>query len=354
MTSEPISRRAAIPAAPEPARPGVTAAPRWARLTRPFHPTDLLVIGFSVLLIAFALVFSPRIPMWPAVVATSAAIIAGLTGLAVADSRCGRRTVRFLHSWAFAPVAYVIYAEIHWVVGPVYRGWLADEALIAIDRAMFGANPIDWFGAIARPWLTEIAQVAYTMFYPLVVAVGAELYVRRSEEDFQRFSFACACVFLGTFVGYLLVPAVGPRFTLYDYSSIERDLPGLVLTTPLRVFVDTGGFVPVGVSRSVALSLAHRDVFPSGHTMMTLVSIWWSWRTRLRVRWGVTVVGAVLVFATMYLRYHYVVDVMAGAALAAGVGSMVPAAWRWVVIHLHTRPSDESVPGAAAGRAPRR
>ena len=285
-----------------------------------------------------------RIPRWRAVVATSAAIIAVLAGLAVVHARFGGRLARFLHSWAFAPLVYVIYAEIHWVIGPIHRGWLADDALIAIDRALFGGNPIDWFGAIAQPWLTEIAQVAYTLFYALVVAVGAELYLRRSEADFQRFSFACACVFLGSYLGYFLVPAVGPRFTLYDFSSIERDLPGLLLTTPLREFVDAGGLVPVGVPQAVALGLAHRDVFPSGHTMMTLVSIWWSWRMRLGVRWPVTVVGALLVFATIYLRYHYVIDVMAGAALAAVAVWLLPAAWKWVVTRLRTRPCDESVP----------
>ena len=342
MNSDPDSRRGAVAAAPERPAPSASAAPRWAVLTRWFYPADLVTIAFSALLIGLAVAGSSRIPMWPAVVATSTAIIAVLTGLAVADARYGWRAVHFLHSWAFAPVVYVIYAEIHWVVGPIYRGWLADDALIAIDRALFGGNPIAWFGTIARPWLTEIAQVAYTLFYPLLVAVGAELYVRRSEGDFQRFNFACACVFLASYVGYLLVPAVGPRFTLYDFSSIDHDLPGLLLTAPLREFVNVGGLVPLGVSKSVALSLAHRDVFPSGHTLMTLVSVWWSWRMGLSVRWGVTVVGAALVFATMYLRYHYVVDVMAGAALAVVAVWVLPYAWEWVVTRLRTRPCDES------------
>ena len=327
--------------------PGAPVAPWWAVLTSPFRPADLVTIAFLALLVALTLLFSARIPMWRAVVATSTAIVACLTGLAVADARYGWRPVRFLHDWAFAPLVYVIYAEIHWVVGPIHQGRLADDALIAIDRALFGGNPIDWFGAVSRPWLTEVAQIAYTLFYPLVVAVGAELYLRRSEGDFQRFNFACACVFLGSYIGYLLVPAVGPRFTLYDFSSIERDLPGLLLTTPLREFVNAGGLVPVGVSKSVALGLAHRDVFPSGHTLMTLVPVWWSWRMRLAVRWPVTAVGAVLIFATMYLRYHYVVDVMASAVLAPVAIWLLPSAWDWVVTRLRTRPCDEFLPAPA-------
>jgi membrane-associated phospholipid phosphatase len=64
-------------------------------------------------------------------------------------------------------------------------------------------------------------------------------------------------------------------------------------------------------------------------------------------------VGALLVFATMYLRYHYVVDVMAGAALAAVATWLLPAAWERVVTRLRTRPWDESAPGMVTARAPR-
>jgi membrane-associated phospholipid phosphatase len=75
---------------------------------------------------------------------------------------------------------------------------------------------------------------------------------------------------------------------------------------------------------------------------------------RLAVRWPVTAVGALLVFATMYLRYHYVVDVIAGAALAAVAIWLLPAAWEWIVTRLRTRPCDESVSSPAMARASRR
>ena len=313
----------------------------WQRLARRCNAVDILVIGFSILLVLLALLFPARVPMWPAVVATSSAIIAWLLALTTLRARGGSsRGVRILHDWAFAPIIYLIYFETHWVIGPIHLGWLADDGLIAIDRALFGGNPIAWFGRLAHPWLTEIAQVAYTLFYPLVIAVGVELYARRSKAGFYLFDFACAFGFFVSYLGYLLVPAVGPRFTLYDFASIERDLPGVLLTPALREFVNLGGLVPTGVSKGVALGLAHRDVFPSGHTLMTLVSIWWSWHFRLRVRGAVTGVGTILIFATVYLRYHYVIDVLAGAAVAGVCIWLTPAAYRLVTVRLRTRDFD--------------
>ena len=223
----------------------------------------------------------------------------------------------FLHDWIFAPLAYLLYLLMHAVVGPVRGTWIADPILIAIDRRVLGADVAVWLAPLARPWLTETLQVAYTSFYALMLAAGIELYVKRDFRRFHLYTFSCAVGFLVSFVGYLLVPAVGPRFTLFDVATVERELPGLWLTPALRTFVDGGGLVPPGLSKTAAAALAPRDVFPSGHTMMTAMAIYWTWRFGLRTRWVVSVVGALLIAATMYLRYHYAVDVVAGLVLAA-------------------------------------
>jgi membrane-associated phospholipid phosphatase len=309
--------------------------------TRLLFPVDLLTILFSAGLAVLSVAFHPRVPHWPLVLAVSGAIVVGLPLLAAARAslrdRSGlpagatgvvRRVLEFLHDWTFAPLAYVIYLEMQGLVGPLRGPWLADPHLIAIDRWLLGSDASVLLARLATPWLTEVAQVAYTSFYALMVIVGAELYARRDMRRFQVYAFSCALGFFISFVGYLAVPAVGPRFTLFDVATVERQLPGLLLTPALRLFVDGGGLVPPGLSRQATLALAPRDVFPSGLTMMTLVAMYWSGRYRLKVRWGIWPVGAVLVFATVYLRYHYLVDLLAGGLLAALCVSVTPSLYR--------------------------
>ncbi len=291
-------------------------APARPRIGRRFYVADLAVIAFSAFVLVLAVAFASRIPAWRLVVAQSAAMIGVVAGLAEWDARKASPAVSFLHDWYFAPLVYLIYVQLHWVIGPIHGGRIADATLIAIDRALFGAEPTAWFGRLAAPWLTEIVQAAYASFYLLIVAVGADLYRRPGRARFHVYVFACAYGFLASYLGYLLVPAVGPRFTLYEFSQLYRDLPGLWLTPALRAFVDAGGLVQEAASSSAALALANRDVFPSGHTTMTLVAIGWCWRERLAVRWGVTGIGVLLVFSTLYLRYHYAIDVIAGIGLA--------------------------------------
>jgi membrane-associated phospholipid phosphatase len=84
----------------------------------------------------------------------------------------------------------------------------------------------------------------------------------------------------------------------------------------MRWFVDSGDSIPVGASNAVARALAQRDAFPSGHAMMTLVLIALGFHWHIRARFFILAAGALLILATVYLRYHYVIDVLAGAALA--------------------------------------
>jgi membrane-associated phospholipid phosphatase len=47
--------------------------------------------------------------------------------------------------------------------------------------------------------------------------------------------------------------------------------------------------------------------------MMTLVLMYLSLRLRIRLRGFIIVTGSLLIMATVYERYHYVVDLLGGA-----------------------------------------
>ncbi len=69
-----------------------------------------------------------------------------------------------------------------------------------------------------------------------------------------------------------------------------------------------------------------RDAFPSGHTDMTLLTLILAFQLRSRFRWVLCVIGSSLIFATVYLRFHYVIDVFAGGVLAL----VTIYTWEWV------------------------
>jgi membrane-associated phospholipid phosphatase len=305
-------------------------------IARRLVAVDVLTMAFVTAVGAGTLVVLPRVPAWPVVVATCALIAAGVPLAAWVRTHLDLTAVRGVHDWSLLIVIVFIYRAVVLVAGPAHGGLLIDPWLIAADRWLFGTDPTVWLHAWAFPALTEALQVAYAVCLTIPILVGAELYARRDDEPFREWMFVCASAFFLTYAGYLLLPAVGPRFTLHDISALDRDLPGLWLTPTLRAAINAGGFVAAGVPNSVAMAGAARDAFPSGHVAVTAVAIWWCWRHRLRVRWVVSAAGVLVAFGAVYLRYHYVVDVLAGVAVAGMCVAVAPAAHDWLANQLGT------------------
>ena len=65
------------------------------------------------------------------------------------------------------------------------------------------------------------------------------------------------------------------------------------------------------------LESAHYDCFPSGHTELTILAWWGSRMVSKRLFRVYFAYTPFIIFATVYLRYHYTVDVLAGIASAA-------------------------------------
>ncbi len=178
-----------------------------------------------------------------------------------------------------------------------------DPILARLDYMLCGGNPTVMLESLVSPVLTDIFQLAYTSYYFLPVALGIALKVRGEGEAFDRSLFFIMLCFYLSYVGYLLWPALGPRFTVNYLQHIQ--LKGLVVAGPIQQTLN-------------ALEGIKRDAFPSGHTGIALTVLYLSHKYEKRLfRYFAPVVCA-LIFSTVYLRYHYVVDVIAGVLLSIG------------------------------------
>jgi len=292
-------------------------------LLRSLSPADVIIIGFLAVLSVVACDCPGGIAalLLPINALSCAAVVL----LAVRTERSDSSTLRIIHDWYPAPAVFLIFKEVYIIIQAI-AGPDWDGILIAADRWMFGVDPTVWCARFAAPVITEILQLSYASYYFLMIAVAYELYARSETRKFSFTMFVILYGFFLSYIGYLLFPAVGPRFTLHDFGSINTDLPGVWLTDSIRAFLNAGESIPSGVSN--AIRHAQRDAFPSGHTQMTLLSCYLAHRYRLAVRWFVTAAGTLLIISTVYLRYHYVVDVLGGIAFFALTLFTAPALYR--------------------------
>jgi membrane-associated phospholipid phosphatase len=200
-----------------------------------------------------------------------------------------------LRDWL--PLLALLYAYgVSEAVGPFFRD--LDPELAAIDRLMFGgSDPVMLAERIVHPALSEWlagCYVFYALVYPIVLGT---VYVLRDARAFQETCFALCLTLAIGYVFYNLVPAKGPLFTETFHVKLDLYYTGAVKEQLMDATRIT------------------RDCFPSLHTGAALVLLVAALRHVRKLGLAILPLVVSIPFACVYLRYHYVVDVLAGILL---------------------------------------
>lgn len=195
----------------------------------------------------------------------------------------------------------LLYLEVDFLARTLHASPGYDALIRSWDAWLFGDHPHEAFAQWldGRGW-RELFHLLYVSYYLLLV--GSFLGVRRvAPAQFPRFAF----VVTGMFVSFLLVfaafPVAGPLASPGVSPMTGGWFPQLVawIYVPFQVNgIVTGAFPSshVGMSVGIACLLAPRR-----------------WICRLLL-WGLV---AGIAFSTVYGRFHYAIDAVAGLAAGA-------------------------------------
>jgi membrane-associated phospholipid phosphatase len=269
---------------------------RLAEVSTGWWPVDRVIVAYLTVMGLLILALCPRVAGAGELLAWHAI---GILLVLLAMRQTGRASWIFRH-WYPLPYVAACYKEAAILI-PSIRGGDLDVELARLDYRLWGAHPTVWLERIQTPALTEFLQIVYALFVPMVLLAAFLLWRRHLYAEFRFYAFLIALGFLASYVGYFIVPARGPRFLLHSLQSTR--LQGLWLFQWLQGTLDT-------------LESAHYDCFPSGHTELTVLACWGS-RKLSKVTFGAYLAYTpCIIFATVYLRYHYTIDVLAGLVLA--------------------------------------
>lgn len=274
------------------------------------NATDLLVVLFTTFLSVLAVIFNSKVIYWKEIVLINILLQTFIFTLAYFDEHKRNMFTHQLRFWYLVPLIFLLFKEVYNLVDPI-RGKIYDQFLIEADRFLFGTDPTHVLFNIANPYLTELLQIVYGTFFFLPIILGVSLLRKNKKKELYYMAFIIVLGFVLSYMGYFLLPSIGPRFTLHDFDLTNVELPGLYLTNFLREIVNAGESIPTGTPNPALV--VQRDAFPSGHTQMTLLVMYLSIKFKSRSKYFFIPNGTLLIFATVYLRYHYVVDLIAGA-----------------------------------------
>lgn len=263
------------------------------------RPADTLTIIFVSALLLITLIFNSVIPKKNLLVFIYSLLLAAQ--LFIIKFRDATKLTRAVYNLIFPLISVlVVFDSLGWVVQYVNPVDI-DPILVEIDYRLFGNHPTVMLESITNPLLTEIMQIAYATYYFLPLILGGSLLKNKKMEEFNRSLFLVLLCFYLSYVGYIIWPALGPRFEIAHLQTVE--LQGLFFADAIK---DTLNFLE-GIKR---------DAFPSGHTAVALIVLYLAYKYERMLFWIFLPIVALMLFSTVYCRYHYVIDVIAGIGLA--------------------------------------
>lgn len=282
-------------------------------------PPDIVNQSALVILSITYLVFHSRIELWYVVVPANIIIISGIYFLvskyesnpAYAGDKFS--VLRVLRFWYSVAIILICFKETYYIIHSLKPDdW--DSILIKADFAIFGVNPTQWVYRFANPFLTEFLQLIYFLYYFIIIIYGLELYLWKRYEEYKFATFIIVTCFYLCYVFYVMFPAIGPRFLLHNFNTINSELPGIFLTKWIRAFLDFGESIPAG---AVNISdFAQRDAMPSAHTSLAIIIVYLSHKIKSKSFYFYLPYLICMIISTIYLRYHYVIDIAAGVVVA--------------------------------------
>lgn len=290
--------------------------PAWRRWLHP-GPTDWLVLCALVLVSGVALAFRASVPGWPALLAKNLAAAALFVGLSAAARAARPDVLRFGLRTAAVTFAY---AYLFGAVDPlqlVLHGHWLDQSVIDLEARLLGEQPTLWLERLARPWLTEWMMFAYVVYLPLYPLVFGLVWLRRGEAAAEACFLTLGLANVACDIGFVLLPVAGPMAFMGQAFTVPLD--GYLFTF-LGELIRTHLHFPGGS-------------LPSPHCAAATVLWGITWRHEPKLFWLLTPIILSLYVSTVYGRYHYLSDAVAGIALALVVLATAP----WLARRLDRR-----------------
>lgn len=268
--------------------------------TRTLYPFEWLVLGYSTLMITLLAIFGRPLTYH----ADEFGFYVGVTLLTLAmaltvDDKSGRW--RALIRLGYLAVLFTFfYRNTGGLMDLLYDGFL-DDQVVRFEAAVFGTNPTIYFDQnLLGTWINEIMSFSYFSYYFMIPVFLVAVFLRGDYEVLKQSLTAISLTFFASYLLFILYPVEGPRWYFAEeyLNSIEGPL-----FRPLVEYVINNGAVRGGA-------------MPSSHTGVAIVILMFCFRFYRRAAWWMLPLVVGLAAGTVWGRFHYVSDVIVGAAIA--------------------------------------
>ncbi|MBT3182215.1 MAG: inositol phosphorylceramide synthase [Deltaproteobacteria bacterium] len=278
---------------------------------------DLIILmAMTLLLIGSVLAMGGHVRLFQATVLLPIIIMVLAIAVKVIRNPSGwyEESIYLLRDWVPFVLVVFIYENMHDVAGQVMAFDIAGH-LLNWDIMVFGIEPTIWAQKVYSPLMTDIMSITYALYFVQPLFIMFLLSVWKKRYEFRHMALCLTvCLILG-FLGYVFLPCSPPRYFIEHMYTDPVRLQGLFLFNWLQGTWD-------------GLSVISGGAFPSLHVGLSAAALIYAFKFRkmnltCRIVWYAYVpLVTALWFSTIYLRHHWILDIVAGL-FVAGTGYMV-------------------------------
>ena len=196
-----------------------------------------------------------------------------------------------------------------------------DHVFASWEQQIFGCQPaLLFYEALPSIFISEPLIIGYSGYFPLIAVVSLFYFFCRYQE-FERATFIILASFFLYYVVFVLLPVTGPQY-YYAVVGLDNIANGIfpdigthfaLHQDKLPIPGDPNGFFHQLLEAAHETGERPTAAFPSSHVGITVILSILAWKARNKPLFILTLVFLVLInLATIYLRAHYVIDIIAG------------------------------------------
>ncbi len=268
----------------------LTKKPRF-HLLKTLSPLDMVTIFYIVISTLYMCIGASKLEDMSFHILVRVAIL-GLIGLLVfLNNKYSNGFMSFLKN--LYPLIFIsfFYTETSYLKN-IFIGTNLDAQVAHLESYLWGCQPSLIFSQIVpQPWFCELMNICYFSYYLITSGVCLAIYFKNRAESYESI-FIVICSFYLYYILFALIPVAGPQF-FFEYTEAE----------PTYFFGKIMHYILINAEEPTG-------AFPSSHVGVSLILSYVAFKHQKMVFYISLPFVIGICFATVYLKAHYLVDVI--------------------------------------------
>ena len=288
-----------------------------------FHFYAVEKITIAYILITWLILLCMRFESYPVqkLIHARTLILCVIFGLTYLSSKFNLKFIRFVRFLFVGALLSYWYPETYEFNRHLPN---CDHILSVWEQYVFGCQPAILFAkTFPQAWLCEIFNLGYFSYYPLIIG-SSLIFLFKERLYFEKFFFKLMFSFFVFYLIYILFPTSGPQY----YFTVIGEKAAMSGVFPRigdyfnnhSVSIENcnvSGIFQQMVEYTQKEGERPTAAFPSSHVgISTLIMIMLFDKRKYIAGFMILPLYIALVFATVYIQAHFVIDVIAGFVCA--------------------------------------